>query len=389
MPKRYNLFNFYFLCIIWINFCACFSAYLTIVIATSYAMDILRTSSSMAGFASGIFVIGVLFARLAVGRNLDRLDLKKWLLIALIACLCFNMLYFYAHDIVVLDFARFLHGFGYGLCSSMCGTIVARIIPSFKRGVGIGYYSLSVVLASGIAPFVAVYLVNHNAFDLGFYLSLGAIVCAIVCVFAMKVRELRGGYLELAKPHMLKDKILTFIEPSAVRISFIGFMMSFCFGGIVSFIGAYCKTRDLVMAGSMFFLIYALSSLIARPIAGKIYDTKGHNAIILPSLVCFVIALLLLAFAQSGLVLILGAIACGLGYGNFISSAQSYAINTAPKDKMGLATATYYVGSDFGVGIGPYFLGFAIGAFGYTVAFVGCAFIVLCALLAYYKLIAK
>lgn len=365
---------------------------MTTVIATSYAMDILRASSSVAGFASGIFVIGVMCARLAIGKRLDKINLKKWLLIGLVACFLFNILYFYSHNIFMLDLTRFLHGASYGLCSSVCGTIVARMIPSFKRGVGIGYYSLSGVLASGIASFVAIYLVNHNAFDTSFVISLCLIFAAILCVFAMRVRELKKGLLHIGEPpnkNTLKTKLLAFIEPSAIKISLIGFMAAFCSGSILSFIGAYCKERNLIEAGAMFFLVYFITSLVVRPMAGKIFDSKGHNAIILPSLMFFIIALLLIAFAYNGFVLIISAVFFGIGYGNFISAAQSYAIKVAPKDKMGLASATYYMLIDFGAGVGPYFLGFAIGAFGYGVAFEICAGVIVLALMTYYKLIAR
>lgn len=363
---------------------------MSIITTTSYALDVLRVNSAVAGFASGIFVIGVLCARLCVGKNLDKINLKKWLLIGLIACFAFNILYFFSHNIWMLNLTRFLHGLSFGLCSSVCGTIVARMIPSFKRGAGIGYYGLSSVLASGIAPFIAIYLVNHGAFNMSFIISLGAIMGAILSVFAMKVRELKKGALEiLPGKKTLKTRIFELVEPSALRISLIALAVAFCLGALLSFIGAYCKERDLVQAGAIFFIVYALTALLARPIAGKIFDTKGHNAVIIPSLLCFIIALILIAIAQSGIILLLGAVFCALGYGNFVSAAQSYTIKVAPKDKMGLATATFYMSLDFGAGVGPYLLGFAIGSYGYGAAFGLCAGLIVVALIAYYRLIGR
>lgn len=388
MTKRYNLFNFYFICIIWINFCISVTFYMTLITTTSYALDVLRVNSAVAGFASGIFVIGVLCARLCVGKNLDKINLKKWLLIGLGACFAFNILYFFSHNIWALNLTRFLHGLSFGLCSSVCGTIVARMIPSFKRGVGIGYYGLSSVFASGIAPFIAIYLVNHGAFDISFIISLSVIIGAILSVFAMKVRELKKGAFEISPgKKTLKTRLFELIEPSALRIALITFIVAFCLGALLSFIGAYCKERDLVKAGAVFFIVYALTALLARPFAGKIFDAKGHNAVIIPSLICFIFALILIAIAQSGATLILGAVFCALGYGNFVSAAQSYTIKVAPKGKMGFATATFYMALDFGAGVGPYLLGFAIGAWGYGVAFGLCAGLIALALIAYYRLI--
>lgn len=388
--KKYQLFNFYFIIIIWINFCISFSFYGSTILSTSYALEVLHSSSSVAGFASGIFVIGVMLARLCVGKSLDKINLKKWLIIGLLLMFVFNILYFYAHNIISLDIVRFLHGLSFGVCSSMCGTIVARMIPSFQRGVGIGYYGLSSVVASGIAPFIAIYLVKHNAFNVGFIVLLGLIFSAILCVITMKVREAKGNFMilePLSSP--LKQKLLSLVEPSALKISLIGFLVAFCFGSLVSFIGAFSKHRDLIEAGSIFFLIYAITSFMARPISGKIFDLKGHNAIFLPSLCFFAMSFLLIAFSQNSFMLMLGAVFCGLGYGNFVSAAQSYAIKIAPKNKIGLATATYYMMMDFGSGVGPFFLGLAIGVYGYSVAFVLCALIVLFALALYLRLVFK
>lgn len=387
--KKYRLFNAYFIALLWINFCISFSFYGSTILSTSYALDVLRTSSSTAGFASGIFVIGVMLARLCVGKSLDKINLKKWLIIGLCAMSAFNILYFYAHNITMLDFVRFLHGLSFGLCSSVCGTIVARMIPSFQRGVGIGYYGLSGIVASGVAPFVAIYLVKHNAFNAGFVVLLCLIASAIIGVIIMKVREVRGEAVALKPLIPLKDKVLSFIEPSALKISLIGFLSAFCFGSLISFIGAFAKERDLIEAGSVFFIIYAVTSFILRPISGRIFDVKGHNAVILPSLCFFVLSFLCIAFSQNGFMLLLGAVLLGFGYGNFVSAAQSYAIKIAPKNKLGLATATYYMMMDFGAGVGPFFLGLAIGVYGYAVAFMLCALIVFIALILYIKLVFK
>ncbi len=70
----------------------------------------------------------------------------------------------------------------------------------------------------------------------------------------------------------------------------------------------------------------------------------------------------------------------GLGYGSFFSSGQSYALFNAPRNKLGLATSTYYIFLDIGGGIGPYIFGFAGEKFGYSYMYqisAGLVFIVL------------
>lgn len=391
MQKNYNILNFYFFCIAFINFCISFCFYLSIVISTSFAIDILHESTSNAGLASGMFIIGTMAARLLIGKSLDNINLKKWLLFSLIIYLIISLLYFISYNFWILIITRFLHGFSYGISSSICGVIVVRLIPSFRRGEGIGLYALSIVLASALAPFLAIYLTKQNMYKISFFIMCIIIILAILAVFVMKVREIkRGENIKIPNGRAnFFHKIFDFFEPSTARICLIICIIASCYGAVLSFIGDFSLQRDLVFAGSIFFVVYAVTSLFGRPIAGRIFDKKGHNVVLISALLFFILALILIAFASNSWMLILAAIFTGLGYGNFFSSGQSYAIKVAPKQKVGLATSSYYIALDFGMGVGPFFLGFIESGFGYRVMFLACAFIVFLALVLYYFLIAK
>ena len=59
------------------------------------------------------------------------------------------------------------------------------------------------------------------------------------------------------------------------------------------------------------------------------------------------------------------------------------------KNKMGLATSTYYIFLDIGGGAGPYIFGFAGESLGYRAMYQICAFIVFIVLILYFLLIYK
>jgi MFS family permease len=75
--------------------------------------------------------------------------------------------------------------------------------------------------------------------------------------------------------------------------------------------------------------------------------------------------MLLLSQASTGFVLLLAAAIIGLGYGNFQSCAQALAVKVTPHHRMGLATSTYFIFLDLGLGMGPFLLGFLVPSFGY------------------------
>ena len=125
------------------------------------------------------------------------------------------------------------------------------------------------------------------------------------------------------------------------------------------------KEIHLVDVGSFFFIVYAVFILISRPFTGRWFDEKGENTVMYPSFILFAAALMLLSQAHHGLALLAAGALTGLGYGTFSSSAQALSIKVSPKHRIGLATSTFYIFLDGGIGFGPFLLGFLIRLIGF------------------------
>ncbi|MDI1795126.1 MFS transporter, partial [Staphylococcus aureus] len=91
----------------------------------------------------------------------------------------------------------------------------------------------------------------------------------------------------------------------------------------------------------------------------------------------------LISSYQSWLILLAGA-CLGLGYGNLSSAMQSIAIKVSPPIKYGIATSTFYVGLDAGVGFGPSFLGLFTHMFSYSEIFGFMAALAIITMLVYF-----
>ena len=79
----------------------------------------------------------------------------------------------------------------------------------------------------------------------------------------------------------------------------------------------------------------------------------------------------------------------GIGFGTFQSSAQAIAIKNAPKHRMGLATSTYYILYDTGIGMGPFLMGFLIPLTGFRGLYITMAVLVIGSVGLYYLLHGK
>lgn len=366
------------------NFFLYFTFYLLMVSITVFATEKFHATPSVAGLASGIFVLGTLIARLFGGRSIDRVGWKKMLYIGFVFFLITTALYFLVNSLTFLLINRFLNGAALGIASTATGTIVAKIIPNERRGEGTGYYALSVTLAAAFGPFLGMFLGQHAGYNMNFALCIILLAISFIAVFFVKVPKIEFTKEQLEK--MKGFSIHNFFEAKAVPIAIIGFFIAFGYSSILTFLTSYAKEINLVDVGSFFFIIYAVFIIVSRPFTGRWFDQKGENLVMYPSFILFGVALLLLAQAHNGAVLLAAGALVGLGYGTFSSSAQAISIKVSPKNRMGLATSTFFIFLDGGIGVGPFILGLLIPFIGYRGLYMVMAVVVLACLFLYYFL---
>jgi MFS family permease len=373
-----------FLIISTANFFLYFTFYLLMVTITIFATDKFYASPSEAGLASGIFVVGTLIARLFSGRSIDRVGWKKMLYIGFILFLLTTCLYFTVNSLVFLFVNRFLNGAAMGIASTATGTIVAKIIPNSRRGEGTGYYALSVTLAAAIGPFLGMFLTQHSSFNMNFIICIILLAFSFIAVFFVKVPK-----MELTKEQLEKMKgfsIHNFFEVKAIPISILGAIIALGYSSILTFLTSYAKVINLVDVGSFFFIVYAAFILVSRPFTGRWFDQKGENFVMYPSFLFFAIALIILSQAHQGIFLLLAGAFVGLGYGTFSSSAQAISIKVSPKHRMGLATSTFFIFLDGGIGVGPFLLGLLIPLIGYRGLYLSMGIVIFACIFLYYFL---
>ena len=155
-----------------------------------YAVNEFNASISQAGLVTGIFIIGTLIGRLFIGRSIESIGRKKTLFIGIILFTLATLLYFVHYGVNFLLLVRFLHGITLGMASTATGTIVAQIIPTTRKGEGIGYYSMSATLATAIGPFIGLYMSQHTSFQMIFSLCLALGIISLITAFFVNVPAL-------------------------------------------------------------------------------------------------------------------------------------------------------------------------------------------------------
>lgn len=349
-----------------------------------YAMEEFKASQSNAGLASSIFIIGTLVFRIFAGRYIEKIGRKRLLFGGLFLFLVATLLYFVVKSLGLLLLVRFMHGGAFGIAATAMAAIVMSIIPRKRLGEGASYFSMSGTLAMAIGPFLGVFISQHAGFSMVFAAcTLFSATSIIISLFAY-VPEVNLDREQLEA--MNGFKLSNFFEAKAVPISIIIAIIGFSYSSILSFLTSYTKEINLIDAASIFFIIYSVFILISRPFTGRLFDVKGANIVIYPSLVLFALGLALVGQASYSYTLLVAGAIIGLGYGTIISCSQAIAVKESPRHRIGLATSTFFVCLDMGIGIGPFLLGYIIPVVGFRGLYSMLAVVVLSCILLYYLL---
>ena len=208
------------------------------------------------------------------------------------------------------------------------------------------------------------------------------VILCIIGAFLLKFEEptFSAEVVEEEKGTRISD----FLEPRVNSISLVSILVGLSYSGILGFMASYTREVNLVEAGTLFFVVYAVVITLTRPVLGIVFDRHGENCVMYPSYVCLAIGIVLLSQATASWMVLLSAVFVGLGYGTYMSNGQAVVIKMVPVHRIGVATSTYFIALDLGLGVGPYVLGAWKETVGFTGMFSTTAIIALVALVCYF-----
>lgn len=340
------------------HFIVMFSMYSTLVTIGSVSIEKYDAAPSIAGFVASIFIVGVLIGRALSGYQINNMGAQKIMYIGTLLFFATYILYFIDGGLYFLIAVRLLNGLATGIISTSLNTLATISVPPERRGEGISHFSLSMVLGSAVGPFLSFLLSEYISFNtMLIYIGIIVLVISFLLPFIKINNTVRPEGAKRAKFVMIDREVL----PMGTVVLFMGIAYS----AVLSFLNLYAIEVDLVTAASMFFLVYSAAILLTRPVTGKILDSFGANVIQYPAFILMAAGFFVMGNAGAGIVLLFAGFLIGLGFGNFQSVAQALCVNIAKKENVGLATSTFFIMLEIGLGFGPFFLGMIVPFAGY------------------------
>jgi len=350
-----------------------------------YAIGELHQTDKEAGLLLSGFLLSAIIVRPFSGKLLDVFGKKKLLVISIAGYFLCTVFYLFIHPFGLLLGLRFIQGIFFSIITTAAGSLAADIVPTKRKGAGLGYFTMSTNLAVVIGPFVGLLLIQYSSFNVLF-------IVMSICIVVGGILAATVNTDDLPKPaHQgkLTFKLNDLFERKALPIAAIASLVAFSYASVLSFLSVYAQQKGLMAIASLFYAVFAAAMLITRPYTGKLYDTRGPQFVIIPGIISFAIGLVMLAFVAGPVLFLSAAIFIGFGYGAVTTSLQALAVQSTALQRSGYATATYFTMFDLGIAIGSYILGIIAVQAGYGAVYLTGAGLLVVVFIIYLLRLAK
>lgn len=337
------------------NFLLYFGFWLLMPILPFYLEEEFHASHATIGIILSCYTVSALCIRPFSGYLLDTFARKVLYMIAYFVFFAAFAGYIVAGTLTLFIFLRIIHGVSFGMVTVGGNTLVIDIMPSSRRGEGLGYYGLSNNLAMSMGPMLGLFL--HSAgtpYTTIFGCGLGA--CALGMVSACFVHTSYRPPIKRS-PISLDRFILLKGIPAGLSL----LLLSIPYGMTTNYVAMYAKEIGITAETGWFFTFMAVGMAVSRMFSGKLVD-KGMIPQVITAglyLVCFCYFSLtgcgwLLETAPTFTTYAFFAISLllGIGFGTMFPAYNTLFVNLAPNSQRGTATSTYLTSWDIGLGIG-------------------------------------
>jgi len=275
-------------------------------------------------------------------------------------------------------FANALRGIGWAGMSAAGYSLLALSAPPQRRGEASGYYSG--VQASGtiLLPAVALWLIDapFGGFQVVFAVAI-ALAAFGACISAMLARRTpkKAHDRHGAEIGPWWREILNVLDREIMLASVLSFASHVTFPAVASFLVLYARELGIDNIG-WFYVASGTTSILARPLLGKVSDKIGRRRALLACFVLQTMALITLAYASALIALMISGALYMVGLAMSSSTTLAIAMEQAKPERRGRAMATFSIALPLSNGVGALICGSLvqwIGFFGMYLTAAGMA----------------
>ena len=341
-------------CMLVANFMLFFGFWLLIPVLPFYLTETFGCTPSSIGFILCCYTVAALCMRPFSGYLLDTFARKPLYLIAYLVFTTIFLGYILAGTLTLFIALRFVHGLAFGTVTVGGNTIVIDIMPSARRGEGLGYFGLTNNLAMSIGPMVGLFMHNnHCPFNIIFACALSASIIGLLSASLVKT----SYKPTIKRPPLSLDRFLL-IKGIPAGIALL--LLSVPYGMTTNYVAMYAQQIGIKAETGFFFTWMAIGMAVSRIFSGKWVDKGYVTQVISIGFYLITSCFFLLAFCSNLIIwnhmvctwlFFIIALGLGIGFGIMFPAYNTLFVNLAPNNQRGTATSTYLTSWDVGIGI--------------------------------------
>ncbi|MFM8349001.1 MAG: MFS transporter [Bacteroidota bacterium] len=300
------------------------------------------------GLIISLFTLTAMLSRPFSGRLADTVGRVPVMIFGSLVCIVCSFWYPFVATVNGFLLLRFFHGFSTGFSPTGFTAYVADIVPAGRRGEAMGLLSTFGTLGMAGSPALGGWLQAEWSLDVTFYAS--AVFAMVAVAIFLSVTEtlhnrqrFRASHLAVTWSDLYEPRVLV---PCVIMV-----MTSFSFGTMLTVVPDLSDSLGLANRG-MVFMVFTLSSVAIRIIAGQLSDRFGRPAILKFSTVLIAVSMAVTGFADQPYMLYLGGILYGVANGINSPTLFAWATDLGDEQAKGRAFAFLYISLEFGIGAG-------------------------------------
>lgn len=373
-PGHERLWSISYVLVCFASFLTSFSFFLLVPTLPFYLVKVLGVGQELVGVLLSCYVVAVLCVRPFAGCVADLFPRKRVYEISyLLFAVAFIGYLGFASSVLTFVVLRVFHGFAFGALTTTANTLVIDIMPSSRRGEGLGYYGVMNNLAMAFGPMTGLFIISSGNFTLLFSTALVTVGLGFIMAMAVKTPKKMQDGGRMGNVISLDRFFLVSGIPACVAMMLIAVP----YGITTSYMAVYADEVGLTVNSGLFFTVMAFGLIVSRLYSGKMVDRGYITQTISIGMFIALFGVLgetLLgsvadvSVSAANVLYFASALLMGYGYGTIFPAFNTLFVNLAPNSRRATANATYLTGWDVGIGFGM-LIGGAISSGGFIFCF--------------------
>ncbi|RPJ08477.1 MAG: MFS transporter [Deltaproteobacteria bacterium] len=318
------------------------------------------------GILVGAFSVSSLILRPLVGRGLSRIPERNFMAAGAVIFIFSFIAYLLAPPFWPFLIVRVFHGIGIAFFYTSAATLIANISPDAYRGRSLSYFFLAYNFAFAVAPSFGMFVMNLSSFTFLFLVCSGISFCSLILTTRLRRRE-------VSPSGDLSPEGRSFLSRKALPPSIMAFFTHIIWGALTAFFPVYAVDQGVSNPG-IFFATFAVMLILGRTVGASILDRYQREKILLPCVITYIIAMVLLAFSKTLPMFILVGAIWGAGNAFVFPALVAYTIDLAGASR-GPAMGTFTAACDLGVGLGAMVMGLILRLTSFPTMFLSLALV--------------